>query len=143
MSKIIKEWRCQGHGEFTNATGRCPRGCPRSLVVREIRTAPRYERGNKKFIDAQMRGLMADHNLTDLRSDPKSGESALQTMAKSTDFKPRWIDVPHADPGFSARGEAAPKFDPASMGFTPSPEAGATLKKLPKPTPVIVGSYRE
>ncbi len=96
-----------------------------------------------KFIDSQLRGIAEDHGLTDLKTGSVAGESALQRMAKKTEFKPEWIPIEHAAPGFSARGEAAPKFAPESMGFTPSPEAGATLKNLPKPTPKIVGTYRE
>jgi hypothetical protein len=142
---ILKEWRCLGHGPFENFDGKCPKGCPSSLVQREIRTAPAYERGNKKFIDRQMDLLAADHGLTDIRSgDAQSGTSALQVMQskKKTEHKPEWIDIPHAAAGFSKSGDAAPVFNPSSMGMVPSPKAAETIKSLPKPRPNIVGSYR-
>jgi len=141
---ILKEYRCLAHGPFEAFDAKCPSGCGSGLVKREIRTAPAHRRQNMKFIDRQMDLLAKDHGLTDLRSgDAQSGESALQRMQKKSEFKPEWIPIEHAAPGFSARGEKAPEFKPESIGFTPSPEAGATLKSLPKPTPNIVGVYRE
>lgn len=148
---ILKEYRCMAHGEFENFDGKCPRGCTSAFVKREIRTAPALEReGTKKFIDRQMDLLAADHGLTDIRSgDAQSNTSALQVMqgkanaGKKPDFQPEWIDIPHAAPGFSKTGDAAPVFKPESLGMTSSPQAASTIKSLPRPKPNIVASYRE
>ena len=144
MSRILKEWRCMAHGIFENSTGLCPRGCSQMFVTREIRTAPAYERPNKKFVDQQLRGIAADYGVTNLQNDAKANLSALQIAQSknNSEYKPEWVSIPHAPAGFSKSGDAAPVFEPGSMGMTPSPKATATLKSLPKPKPHIVGTYR-
>jgi hypothetical protein len=134
---VLIEFRCAAHGPQEGLKMACKKGCPKSFLTREIRTAPSYRRGNMKFIDNQLKGIAADHGRTDLRNDPKSGESLVQTMARKNEHTPRWIDIPHADPGFSQRGETGPVFKGESMGFVAAPAATETLKNLPKPKPAF------
>jgi len=145
VSRILKEWRCAGHGAFENTTGQCPRGCSPLFVTREIRTAPAYERPNKKFVDSQLKLIAQDYGVTDLQNDAKGNLSALQIAQnkKNVEYKPEWIGIPHAPAGFSKSGDAAPVFEPSSLGMTPSPQATKAMKALPKPKPHIVGVYRE
>ena len=149
---IVKEWRCRAHGDFENASGKCPSGCPKSFVVQEIRTAPAYRRpGKMRWVDNQMRGIARDAGLTDMRSDGKAGISVLaadqrrkqvaaenQSRRDGSDVKtyPHWVDVKHAAPGFSQRKEQAPVVSNATFGTR---HANAVpYGKIPAPRPMFV-----
>jgi hypothetical protein len=79
---ILKEWRCLGHGPFENFDGKCPKGCPSSLVQREIRTAPAYER-RKQTIHRPADGFTRCGSRTDRHTKRRCAvrnTSALQVM---------------------------------------------------------------
>jgi hypothetical protein len=150
---IVKEWNCRAHGEFENASGKCPSGCPKSFVVQEIRTAPAYRRpGKMKWVDQQMRGIAADAGLTDMRSDGKAHisvraadqrrkELAAQAKMKrdgpaGRNTMPHWVDVKHAQAGFSQRKEAAPTVSGADFGVRH--QNAVPWGKIPAPRPMIV-----
>ena len=139
---VLREWRCLAHGPFESFDAMCPHGCPEAFVQQEIRTAPAARRpGTMRFIDNQLKGIANDYGVTDLRTDPKANLSALDMQRRRQEHKPHWVEIPHAAPGFSQTGEAAPVFKPESMGFTPS--EGMKDLKLPKPRPNIVARHRE
>lgn len=132
------ELRCLAHGAFESPQKRCQFGCPDAWVKQEIRTAPAYRRKNMGVIDSTLRMIADDHGVTDLKNDAKAGVSVLQALQKTKNVEaPRWMDVPHAKPGFSQSGEGAPIFKPGGFERT-----SATGMKLPKPTTKVVGSYR-
>lgn len=141
---ILKEYRCAAHGPFEGFDRLCPYGCPDVFVKQEVRTAPAARRpGTMKFIDEQLKGIAKDYGVTDLKTDPKANLSALDHQRRKTEHKPEWIPIAHAAPGFSRTPNATvPTFKSESMGFKPVPEAGEMVAKLPKPRPVIVGSYK-
>lgn len=127
---VVKEWKCEAHGEFDGPEKHCVDCGHGDFVVQEIRTAPAFRRKNMKVIDETFRMIADDHGLTDLKNDVKSGESVLQRMQKLPQYeKPRWGEVPHAQPGFSTdENISVPKIKAADLGFT---ETTAGKLKMP------------
>lgn len=156
---IMKEWRCEAHGEFENTTGKCPGGCDKSLVAQEFRTAPRIRRsGAMKFVDDQLKGIAADHGLSDMRNDGKGGLSVMAmenrrrqlAAAKAMDANPQdprkvggWVDVPHAKPGFSRSGDKSPVISGADFGTRHSSDLKLGEGSLPPLKPMIVARTRD
>jgi hypothetical protein len=143
---VEKEWRCAGHGEFTNADGRCPAGCPPRFIVQEFRTPPAIHDGTTKYTDATLRGLADSVGLSDMRND-KDGSSVMANQRKTgprgLDFSPRWLDVPHASPGWSQREEKSPVVTAEQLGGT----AGNIITEFEKqgihlPGPTLAASER-
>lgn len=141
---VTKQWRCAAHGEFEGPDGACPAGCPAAFVKQEIRTAPAFRRSapgggsRMAFIDGTLRQIADDFKLPDLKADPKANVSVIEAVRKSNNVEaPRWMDIPHASPGFSRSGEKAPPV--ALPGFEPS--AATRLPSLPSNT-VITGRHR-
>ena len=116
---IVKEYRCAGHGPFEATEQKCPQGCPDAWVVREFRTAPKIKHNATRTADNAIRHLAADYGLTNVSNrDGMSVMDALRRPTKQDDFKPRFMDVPHAQPGFSQTdGAKRPVVDPqAAIG---------------------------
>lgn len=114
---VLKEWRCFAHGPFESEEQKCPNGCSRAFVVREIRSAPAIKHNRTKVADSAIRALAADFGLTNVKND-KAGGSVMDALRRPTsmqDFAPRFIDVPHAAAGFSR--------DPAARIPTVDPQA--------------------
>jgi hypothetical protein len=115
---ITIEMRCAGHGEVENTELRCPHGCPPRFVVREFRTAPMINGEQTKHTDGTLRGLAESVGLTDLSN--RDGSSVMSNQRRNTpkglDFSPRWVDVPHASPGWSQRDERSPVVTPEQIG---------------------------
>ena len=95
---ILKEYRCKAHGEFEAYAPECPYGCSARFVEREFRTAPAYHDGKTARTDRNLRGLAEQAGLTDMRNDPKSGESVM-AATKRGNFKPQWGAVPEGKVG--------------------------------------------
>lgn len=112
---IIKEWRCAGHGPFEGPEGKCPWGCPPRFVVQEFRTAAAYHDGTTANTDRTLRGLADSVGLTDM-SNRNGSVMNSQRKANGPDFSPRWIDIPHASPGWSQRQEKSPIVTPDQVG---------------------------
>jgi hypothetical protein len=115
---IIKQWKCAAHSEFENETGKCPWGCPDRFVVQEIRDAP-YINGEKTaYTDRTLQGLADSVGITDMNN--RDGSSVMSNQRRNTpkglDFSPRWVDVPHASPGWSQRDERSPVVTPEQIG---------------------------
>lgn len=156
---IEKEWRCRAHGEFVNASGKCPGGCRRDWVVREIRTAPAFRRsGAMRFVDKQLQGIAAENGLSDMRVDPKDGNSVMdremrkrelasRALEKQTGAKiPRqhWGEVPHAAPGFSRDPKITrPQVSASQFGTQKSAAAEFYKTPPPPPRPIIVGQPKD
>lgn len=109
---IIKEWRCAAHGAFEGPAPDCGAGCPASFIEREFRTAPSIKSGGTKFVDAQLRGLAADYKLPDIKND-KDGSSVMESIRKGEDFSPKFVDIPHPEPGWTRRGEKPHAVSPS------------------------------
>lgn len=135
---VLREWRCGLHGPYESREDHCPWCGHDEFVTQEIRTAPAHHNGRTRAADTILRGIADEHGLSDLKADAKAGVSAAQASRLVKDKeKPYWIDVPHADAGFSGRGEKAATFAPAGFQKT-----AATGMKLPAPRTQIVGSYK-
>jgi hypothetical protein len=131
---ITREWRCAAHGEFENASGRCPRGCSKRFVVQEFRTAPAIKSGLTKHRDGTVQSLADSYGMSDI-ANGKDGESVMQTLRKRPNFAPTWGQVDHAKPGWSSRGESAKTVSPAAYG-APAENRLAEVKPIlsgPKP----------
>lgn len=143
MSRILKEWRCAAHGEFENASGKCPAGCSKRFVTQEFRTAPAIKHGRTSTADGLVGALAKDFGLSDI-AIAREGESVMQNLRKKATDRPLWGDVPHNDPGWSQRGEAAKTFAPATAGVQPDGMLTKMKGVFGPPQPVIVGKpYRE
>jgi hypothetical protein len=117
---IIKEWRCAAHGEFEAPEGICPRGCPKRFVVQEIRTPPAYHDGVTRNTDQTLRALADEHGLSDM-SNRNGSVMNSQRARQGPDFAPKWIDIPHATPGWSRReGEKSPVVMASDIGMQPA-----------------------
>ena len=139
----LREYFCLAHGEFESFDGECPHGCSERFVQQEIRSAPAFKSHRTKNVDTRLQDLSEGYGLSDIPS-VKEGESVMQRLRKTPDYKPSWGDVPvkHADPGWSQRGEEAPKFaSPYPQGVKISDVKGG-FKSLPELT-TIVGRVTE
>lgn len=109
---VTKEWRCAAHGCFEGPEPDCGAGCPPEFIRQEIRTPPSIKSGGTKFVDAQLRGLAQDYKLRDIKND-KDGTSVMESIRKGEDFSPKFIDIPHPEPGWTQRGEKAKSVSPS------------------------------
>jgi hypothetical protein len=142
---VMKEWLCAAHGEFENASGRCPHGCSKRFVVQEFRTAPAIRHGTTRNADKLVGTLAKDFGLSDVAS-AREGESVMENLrrGKTKDFAPTWGKVDHNEPGWSGRGEAAKTFNPSSMQVKPDGMLSRMKGTFGPPKPEIVGQpYRE
>jgi hypothetical protein len=115
---ILKEYRCAAHGEFESTEHACPLGCPARFVVQEIRTPPAYHDGITRNTDQTLRQLADEHGLTDMSNRNGSIMNSQRPQSSDgPDFSPKWLDIPHATPGWSRReGEKSPVVAMDSMG---------------------------
>lgn len=109
---VIKEWRCAAHGPFEGPKPECGSGCPKSFIQQEFRTPPKIKSGGTKFVDQQLRGLAQDYKLNDIKND-KDGTSVMESIRKGEDFSPKFVDIPHPQPGWSQRKEKANAVSPS------------------------------
>jgi hypothetical protein len=73
---ILKEFRCESHGDFESKFAVCPHGCLE--VERVILTAPATVSRRTKNIDSTLNGIAKDNKLSDISN--KNG-----TLASSVD----------------------------------------------------------
>jgi len=144
---ILKEYVCAAHGPFEDIVngdemGKCPKGCSRRFVKREIRTAPAAGSVVTGRMDNLQRDLAHDFGLSDLKTNAKDGTSVMQNLRRGEDFSPRWVDTPNKmAPGWSQRGEKPSTLPVQSFGM----EAGNALAgaATPKNIPTnIVGRVK-
>lgn len=109
---VIKEWRCAAHGIFEGPEPDCGAGCPVDFIKQEFRTPVSIKSGGTKFVDAQLRGLAQDYGLTNIKND-KDGTSVMESIRKGEDFAPKFVDIPHPEPGWTRRGEKPGKMSPS------------------------------
>lgn len=136
---IMKEWRCAAHGSFESPEGKCPQGCPKRFVVQEFLTPPAIHDGKTAYTDATLRGLADSVGLTDMSNRNGSVmNSQRPTGPKGLDFAPKWVDIPHASPGWSQREERSPVVTPQEIGGMTGANVIDEFKKqgihLPGPT---------
>jgi hypothetical protein len=143
----ILELKCAAHGEFESTEFKCPHGCPKRFVVQEFRTPNAIHDGTTKYTDATLRGLADSVGLTDMRND-KDGSSVManqrQTNPKGLDFSPKWVDIPHASPGWSQREERSPVITPQEIGGMTGANVIDEFKKqgINLPGPTLAASER-
>lgn len=136
---VIKEWKCAAHGEFEGPEQKCPFGCPKRFVVQEFRTAAAVHDGTTAYTDATLRGLADSVGLTDMSNRNGSVmNSQRPTGPKGLDFSPKWVDIPHASPGWSQRQEQSPVVHAGEIGNMTAGNVVDEFKKqgiqLPGPT---------
>lgn len=114
---IIKEWKCAAHGSFEGPEGICPHGCPLRFVVQEFLTPPAIHDGTTAYTDRTLQGLADSVGLTDMSNRNGSVmNSQRSNTPKGLDFSPKWVDIPHASPGWSQRQEQSPIVTPEQVG---------------------------
>jgi hypothetical protein len=98
MPRILKEYKCPGHGFFESFEPRCPKGgC---TTVEQVYLTPVGLRSDKtKFTDKTARQLAMDFGLGDISSRP--GEPAriksravMQAQQQQQDFRARFGALP-------------------------------------------------
>lgn len=115
---ILKEYRCKAHGEFEAYSPKCPYGCSDRFVSQEIRTAPAYHNGRTAATDRNLRGLAEQAGLTDMRNDPKSGESVMDGVRRGN-YKSQWGKVPEGKVGADSFGvQPDSQIKPGMFGKT-------------------------
>lgn len=113
----ILELKCAAHGEFESTVFACPHGCPPRFVVQEFRTPNAIHDGATANTDRTLRGLADSVGLTDMSNRNGSVmNSQRPTGPKGLDFSPKWVDIPHASPGWSQRQEKSPVVTPGEVG---------------------------
>ena len=136
----ILELKCAAHGEFESTTFACPHGCPKRFVVQEFRTPNAIHDGTTAHTDATLRGLADSVGLTDMsnRNGSVMNSQKPNPQHRGMDFSPRWLEVPHASPGWSQRQEKSPVVTPGELGNMTPGNVIAEFKKqgihLPGPT---------
>lgn len=143
---ILKEFTCKAHGAFEafvkqDETPKCPRGCAKSFVKREFRTAPAVRNVVTGRMDGLQKDLAHDFGLSDMKVGRDDGNSVMQNLRSSEDFSPRWVGLPNQAAGWSGRGEKPAPIDVKSLGM----QAGNALEGAPLPKQVptkIMGSYK-
>ena len=90
---ILKEFNCRAHGNFEAYSPVCPYGCSERFVDRVILTAPAYHTGRTARTDRNLRGLAEQAGLTDMKNDPKSGESVMSSIKRGA-HNVQWAGVP-------------------------------------------------
>jgi len=120
----IHEWRCTFHDhEFEGPEPKCPYGCSPKFVRKEFRTPVSIGSHSTKLTDGVRKQLAADFNLTDMRNDKEGTSVMSNTRVESggarvigDQGRPYWNAVmfPNANPGWAARGEQAPVYNPAA-----------------------------
>lgn len=143
---VIKEWKCAGHGSFEGPEGICPYGCPPRFVVQEFLTAPAVHDGVTAYTDKTLRGLAESVGLTDMKNS--DGTSVMSNQRRNTpkglDFSPRWLDIPHASPGWSQRQEQSPVVHAGEIGNMTAGNVVDEFKKqgINLPGPTLAASER-
>jgi hypothetical protein len=138
---ILKEYRCAAHGEFEAFEAECPYGCSPRFVQQEFRTPVGYKSERTSNSDKTLDTLAKDYNMTNINN--RGGESVMSNLRKTPQTKPMWGEVQHAQPGFSARGEAPKTFAPASMGVQGANVLQQVQPTLSRPKPMYVGRPRD
>jgi hypothetical protein len=137
----ILELKCAAHGEFESTEFACPHGCPKRFVVQEFRTPNAIHDGVTANTDRTLRGLADSVGLTDMRNT--DGTSVMSNQRpnpnhKGLDFSPKWVDIPHASPGWSQRQEKSPVVTPGEVAGMTAGNVIDEFKKqgihLPGPT---------
>jgi len=142
---ILKEYTCAAHGPFEalvkqDETPKCPKGCSKRFVKREIRTAPAARSVVTGRMDTLQRDVAHDFGLSNLKVGRDDGKSVIQNLRSETDFSPRWLDTPRPAPGWSQRGEKPSALPVSSMGMQPDNVLSSI--SAPKQIPTnIVGKY--
>lgn len=118
---VLKEFRCLAHGEFESVKAICPHGCAERFVVREFRTAPAIKHGRTRRADWAINALAEDHGYTDINNSPSRTNSVAEFATRHGKIKanPHWLDIPHAEPGFSRNKDIpVPKVTAEQIGAT-------------------------
>jgi hypothetical protein len=145
---VTHDYECAAHGVFESKTGKCPYGCSKRFVQRVFLQAPAFKSTRTKRADRELNLLAKSYNMTDIRNG-RDGESVMQTQGRGhfgSSDDPRsstWIDVPHAQPGFSRTpGAKVPVVDVRSFG---GDGAGAVdlAKSFKVPDPKRVTAIRK
>jgi len=136
VPKIVREYRCYGHGPFENSTGKCPHGCSPRFVVQEIRTAPAIRHASTDKADGTARSLAESYGMSDIPT-VRDGESVMQAMRRQPTHAPHWGHVDHAAPGWSQRGEAPKTVSPQAYGAAPENRIAEVKSQFTGPTPII------
>jgi len=95
---VLKEFACAAHGPFEEFVSddeipRCPMGCSKRFVVREIRTAPTGRQVVTGTMDRLQREFADQYKLPDIKVDKEPGQSVMDHLRKADnigDFGAYW-----------------------------------------------------
>jgi hypothetical protein len=90
---VLHDYRCKSHGLYEAYAPKCPYGCSARFQSLEFNQAPSYHNGRTANTDRNLRGLAEQAGLTDMKNDPKSGESVMAGVRRGN-FAAQWGGVP-------------------------------------------------
>jgi hypothetical protein len=140
---VLNDYMCLAHGIFESRTGRCLHGCGKAMVQIVHLKAPGHVTGRTKGIDSTLRGLAADHGLTNMnnqngtssvyRHDPnmdKTADSMREQMLSGQTFS-------------GAIGKEGVASTMAAGGYKPDNALNNDVVKsmIVPPRPIVEGSY--
>lgn len=126
---VLHDYACLAHGDLGEMFEPvCPHGCSKKFIRIVFKKAPGIRSNGTKVADASLRALANDFGLTNIGSN--GGESVMDYLRRGKmfpdgyhpqderemGFAPRFMDVPHAAPGWSQAPDAkAPSINPGTM----------------------------
>lgn len=125
----LHDYACAAHGELGEHMEKpaCPHGCSPAFVTIFWKKPPGIKHNGTKVADSAIRALAGDFGLTNIGSN--GGESVMDYIRRGQmhpegyhprdgemGFAPRFMDVPHAAPGWSRTPDAkAPTVSPSAF----------------------------
>lgn len=123
---VLHDYACLAHGTLGELwEPKCPHGCAASFVRIVFNRSASIKHNSTKVADSAVRALAADFGLTNVGSN--GGESVMDYIRrgksfadgyepqseKEVSFAPKFMDIPHAAPGWSQTPDAkAPVVNP-------------------------------
>ena len=89
---VLKEFACAAHGPFEemvngDETPRCPHGCSKRFVTREIRTPAATRGAVTGTLDQMQKGIADEFKLRDIKVDKEPGTSVMDNLRRSDPTK--------------------------------------------------------
>lgn len=78
-SPVVKEWRCNAHGDFEGTEPTCPYGCE-GTVQRVFLTPAAFRSNRTTRIDHRLENLAKAHGMTDISN--RGGQAAKRMSSK-------------------------------------------------------------
>lgn len=149
---VLHDYACAAHGPLGELwEPKCPHGCSPAFVQIVFNRSAAIKHNSTKVADSAVRALAADFGLTNVGSN--GGESVMDYIRRGksfsdgytphddreTSFAPKFMDIPHAAPGWSQTPNAtAPVVNPQMMiGAKMAGENAVAPLTIPAPRPHV------